>query len=110
VISPLLQHSPGAYRLSWDTKGAKGDQVWLSASCSGDLRTFEITADTPEGTMFPCGVLRPAKSSGSLNLEFKNIPGGRIKETLRLFAAGQPPASRTISIELPPLPLIITGC
>jgi hypothetical protein len=109
ALSPLLQHSPGAYRLSWNIKGAKDDQVWLSASCSGDLSIFEITADTPEGAMFSCGVLRPAKSaSGSLNLEFKNIPGGRIKETLRLFAAGQPPASRTITIDLPPLPLITT--
>jgi hypothetical protein len=110
TLSPLLQHSPGAYRVGWDIKGAKDDQVWLSASCSGDLSIFEINAHTPEGTVFPCGVLRPAKSASStLNLEFKNIPrGGRVKEALRLFAAGQPSVSKTITIDLPPLPRIIT--
>jgi hypothetical protein len=110
AVSPLLEHSAGAYRLSWDIKGAKDDQVWLSASCSGDLSIFRITAETPEGTVFPCGVLTPAKSaSGTLDLEFKNIPrGARIKEALSLIAAGQPPASRTVTVELPQPPLIIS--
>lgn len=110
ALSPLPQHSPGAYRVSWDVKGADDDQMWLSASCSGnDLSILEITGKTPEGTAFPCDVLRPTKSaSGSLDLEFRNMTGGEIKDTLRLFAAGQPPASKSVAIDLPPLPVIIT--
>jgi hypothetical protein len=110
ALSPLLQRSPtGAYRVSWEVKGADDDHIWISASCYGnDLSIFELTGDTPEGSVFTCDVLRSAKSaSGSLDLEFRNTTGGAIKDTLRVFAAGHPPASKAVTIDLPPLPVII---
>jgi hypothetical protein len=109
ALSPLRQRSPSAYCVSWDVQGAEQNQVWLSATCSGDLSIFEVTGNTPEDRVFPCDILTPAKSAtGSLNLEFRKMAGGRIKEALRLFAAGRPSVSRTVTIDLPSLPVIIS--
>jgi len=108
VITHFVETSPtGNYRISWDVKGAAADQVWLSASCSGDLNILEITDAGVEGSSFPCDVNRVTKAAvGSLDLAFRNMSGGEAKTTVRLFAAGSPSASRTFTISLPALPVI----
>lgn len=110
VLSRMLKRSPtSTYRVAWDVKGGEASQVWLSASCFGDPTFFGVTQNTPEGTVFPCDKLNPAGSaSRSLDLEFRNMTGEEIKETIRLFAGGNPSVSRSVTINLPPLPVVIT--
>jgi len=110
VASPLPQNSPtGSYRVSWDVNGAGADHVWLSAGCSGDLRIFEITSAVPDGSAVLCDVLRPTQSvRGSLDLEFRNLSGGEVEEMVRLFAKGREAISKSITVKLPPLPVLIT--
>jgi hypothetical protein len=109
AVTHIAETSPtGNYRVSWDVKGAVADQVWLSASCSGDLNILEITDAGVEGAFFPCDVNQVTKAAtGSLDLAFRNMSGGEAKTTVRLFAAGSPPVSRTLTTSLLPLPVII---
>jgi hypothetical protein len=104
TIVPLNSPS-NSYRVSWDVEAVEAEKVWLSASCFADLT---ILGETGAGTakfVFPCDVLGPAQSAkGSFDLEFKNMAGQEIKETIRLFAAGENPVSKRLTISLPPLP------
>jgi hypothetical protein len=92
-----------SYRVSWNVKGAEPDQIWLSARCFGDLTIFNGTETGTRNSAFPCDVLYPAKSAkGSFDLEFRNAAGQEIKETIRLFAAGKRPVSKTVTISVSP--------
>jgi hypothetical protein len=83
----------------------EAEQVWLSARCFGDLTILEGTGTRTEKSIFPCDVLGSVKSGkGSVDLEFRNMAGQEIKETIRLFAAGEQPVSKTLTISLRPLP------
>jgi hypothetical protein len=54
----------------------------------GDLTILEATGTGTEKSVFPCDVFGSAKSAkGSFDLEFRNMAGQEIKETIRLFAA-----------------------
>ena len=109
AFSPLSQRSPNTYRISWDVKGAAVNQVWFSASSPHEVSILESSQNAPGQTMFPSDTLRPVASDlGSLDLEFRNLTGGDIKETIRLFAAGTPSVSRELIIDLPPLPVVMT--
>jgi hypothetical protein len=109
-LSPLRQDSPtNSYRLSWQVNGAEANQVWLSAECSGDLRIVEMTRPDCDGHVVLCDALRPTQAtSGSLDLEFKNLSGGEIQEKVRIFAKGRGAVSKEVTIDLPPLPVLIT--
>jgi hypothetical protein len=109
-LSPLRQDSPtSSYRLSWQVNGAEANQVWLSAECSGDLRIVEMTRPDCDGHVVLCDALRPTQAtSGSLDLEFNNLSGGEIQEKVRIFAKGRGAVSKEVTIDLPPLPVLIT--
>ena len=82
----------------------QAEEVWLSASCFADLTILEGTGTGTEKSVFPCDVLGSAKSAkGSVDLEFRNMAGQEIKETIRLFAAGEQSVSKTLTISLLPL-------
>jgi hypothetical protein len=99
-----LNSPPNSYRVSWDVEGVEAEKVWLSASCFGDLTILGGTGAGTEKSVFPCDVLGPAQSAkGSFDLEFKNMAGQEIKETIRLFAAGENPVSKRVTISVPPL-------
>jgi hypothetical protein len=103
TIAPLGSSS-NSYRVSWDVEGVEADKVWLSVSCFADLTILEGTGAGTEKSVFPCDVLGSAKSAkGSVDLEFRNMAGQEIKETIRLFAAEEQPASKTLTISLLPL-------
>ncbi len=108
ALAPFSAHSPPNYRrLSWEVDGADPDQIWLSASCWGDLTILEVTESGKEGSVFPCDTLRPAIiPRGSLGLEFRNNAGNPTKETVRVFAAGAKSASKTRTFFLDSLPVI----
>jgi hypothetical protein len=95
--------------VSWEIRGAARGQVWLSIlDCWGSLDFVRGDESGKKGSRFPCGVLEPVRSTnGSFNLESRNLTGEEIKETFRIFAAGKRPASRTVSLTLPSLPVII---
>ncbi len=105
----LRQNSPaGTYRVSWNAYGSDADHVWLSLGCPGDLNILEISDAVPEGQALLCDVLRPTQSArGSIDLEFRNLSGGEIQETVRLFAKGHGAVSRSITVTLPSLPVLI---
>ncbi len=85
----------GMYRVSWDVTGIGADEVWLSIGCSGDLSAFEIPIVAPEGHSLMCDVLRPTQSThGSLDFEFRNLSGGDVQESVRLFAKGHDAVSK----------------
>ena len=110
-LMPLLQHAPtGTYRVSWDVRNAEANRIWLSASCpSNDVSISELAPSAAEDKIFPAETVQPAAAaSGSLDLEFRNLTGGDIKANVRLFAAGTPPVSKSITIDLPPLPVVIS--
>jgi hypothetical protein len=97
------------YRVSWDVTGTGTGGVWLSIGCSGDLSIFEIPFVAPEGHSLLCDVLRPAQSShGSLDFEFRNLSGGDVQETVRIFAKSHGAVSKTLTVSLPPLPVIVS--
>jgi hypothetical protein len=99
-----LNSPPNSYRVSWDVEGVEAEKVWLSVSCFGDLTILGGTGASTEKSVFPCDVLGPAQSAkGSFDLEFKNMAGQEVKETIRLFAAGENPVSKRVTISLPPL-------
>jgi hypothetical protein len=108
AVAPLNPHA-GMYRLSWDVNSVDGDQVWLSAGCSGDLSIFETAIPVPEGHAIKCDVLRPTQSThGSLDIELRNLSGGEIRETIRLFAKGRGAVSKALTVALPAAPVIIS--
>ena len=94
AIVPLGSPS-NSYRVSWDVEGVETEQVWLSARCFGDLTILEGTGMGTEKSVFPCDVLGSAKSAkGSFDLEFRNMAGQEIKETIRLSPRGSGPFRR----------------
>jgi hypothetical protein len=107
--TPELPHT---YRISWDVKGTKADQLSLSVSCYKNLMDypfdlFLVAKGHTQGDPFPCDVLQPLRSTtGSLELEFQHMSGDEFKETVRLFAAGQQSVSRNLTISLPAMPVI----
>jgi hypothetical protein len=109
AMSPRLNSPTGAYHVLWDVNGADKEHVWLSVGCSGDLNIFEIADTTPNGHAVLCDVLLPAQSaSGSLDLAFRNLSGGEVQETVRLFAKSRGAVSKAVTITLPPLPVVIS--
>ena len=118
TASPLIQAlaivrphdgSPSyAYRLSWDVKGTEAKDVWLLPGCSDSVAIFEIAPAVPDGHGVPCSVARPAASLyGSIDLEFRNLSGKELTESVRLFAAGNPSVARDLTVDVPPSPVII---
>ncbi len=111
TVTPLDKWSPPhTFRLSWEVEQAEAGQVWLSAlNCGGDFTLWRLSNTGLEAAEFPCGALVPAGTAkGSLGLEFRNMTGQEIKETVRLFAAGREAVSMTQTLSLPSLPAIIT--
>ena len=110
ALAQFSPHLPSSYyRLNWAVEGAAPDQVWLSASCSGDLTILEVTESGEEGAEFPCDVLRPAIiPKGSLGLEFRSNAGNQVTETVRVYAAGAESDSAMRTFFLDSLPVIIS--
>lgn len=108
LVSPRPDSPAGTYHISWDVDGTDKNQVWLSLGCSGDLGIFGVIDAVPNGQTIVCNILLPTQStSGSRDLVFRNLAGGEVQETVRLFAKGRSSVSKTITITLPALPVLI---
>jgi hypothetical protein len=89
-------------------EGAEARQISITASCYGDVTILAAAEKDAEPHDFPCDRDVPANSvQGSLNLQFRNKAGQDQKETLRLFVAGTHAVTSSITMSLPPLPVII---
>ena len=109
-VTPLpVETFSSSYRVSWRIQGAERHKVWFSIlSCWGDLTFVDLNQSASGHSGFPCGALVPLSSAkGSLDLETRNWTGDLVRESFRIFAAGQTPVSRKVSLWLDPLPVII---
>ncbi len=109
ALTPAAESSPtGDYQLSWEVEDAAKDEVWLSSSCPADLRILKMS-DSGIESPFPCDSDQPIEvPNGSVDLRFRNNSGGDLQVTIRIFAAGSPPVSRSATVSVGPLPVLIT--
>jgi hypothetical protein len=108
--TPLAQLSPtGAVRISWDVQAPQPDRIWISATCpTADISILQFNDLAPQGGDFPCDRQVAAKQlTGTLDLEFRNLSGQQEQTSVRLFVSGAPSVSRSLTLDLPPLPTIV---
>jgi hypothetical protein len=103
-----IDHARNLYRMSWDVDGAEQGNIWLTLSCECSIKEERDGAGDAEAGPLKKDALNPIlRSKGSVAVKLENVPGPNGTLTARLFAAGRPAVSKTVTLVVPPLPIAL---